>query len=294
MAKIKAAFEKIISVIPYIGKWRAVFLKHSYPGHFYSPITDLEWVRSRKNQIYDVHKPISDIDLNPIFQEEIANEIKSFYTEHKDFLSQCKNYTSDNIYFKGTDALVTHFLILKYKPSKIYEIGSGFSSALMYDINQVYFDGRIELLNIEPNPERLFTVLDKKNIHHLRAYIQDVDTHNFEALEDNDVLFVDSSHVSKTDSDLNYILFNILPQLKKGVIIHFHDIFFPFEYPMTWLEQGISWNEIFLLRAFLMNNTSYKIVFWNSYMAHWDEFKDVFNPEKNENTYCSSLWLQKI
>ena len=294
MAQIKSLVEKIISFIPYVGKWRSVFLKHSYPGHFYSPITDLEWIKSRKDKIYDVHKNILDVDLNESFQKAMAKELVSFHSEHKEFLLKCRFFIEDNIYFTGPDALTAHFLIRKYRPKKIFEIGSGFSSALMHDINSAELNSQTELLHIEPNPQRLFQVLDKNKIKYVKAHIQDVDPRLFEELSENDILFVDGSHVSKTDSDLNHVLFNILPRLNKGVIIHFHDVFYPFEYPMTWLEQGISWNEIFLLRSFLMNNSHYKILFWNSYIAHFDEFRDVFNPGYDENTFCSSLWLQKM
>ncbi len=80
------------------------------------------------------------------------------------------------------------------------------------------------------------------------------------------MLFIDSSHVSKTGSDLNFVLFDILPVLKSDVLIHFHDIFYPFEYPEEWVYEGRSWNEIYLIKAFLMCNSEFEILFFSHYL----------------------------
>lgn len=66
-------------------------------------------------------------------------------------------------------------------------------------------------------------------------------------------------------SDVNFEVFEILPRLKSGVIVHFHDICFPFEYPASWLDQGIFWNEAYLLRAFLMYNRDFSVLMYNNY-----------------------------
>src|SRR5690606_33895195 len=81
-----------------------------------------------------------------------------------------------------------------------------------------------------------------------------------------DILFVDSSHVLKTGSDVNHLLFQILPILKKGVLVHFHDIFYPFEYPKEWILSGRSWNEIYALRAFLTYNSNFKILLFSHFI----------------------------
>ena len=64
----------------------------------------------------------------------------------------------------------------------------------------------------------------------------------FDRLEANDVLFIDSSHVAKVGSDVTFILLRVLPRLKPGVIIHFHDIFYPYSYPVNWIREGFAWN----------------------------------------------------
>jgi hypothetical protein len=93
-----------------------------------------------------------------------------------------------------------------------------------------------------------------------------VPVENFLQLESEDILFIDSSHVSKFDSDVNYLLFHVLPSLKSGVVIHFHDVFKNFEYPDEWLKEGIYWNEQYLLRAFLQYNHDYEILLFSDYM----------------------------
>jgi hypothetical protein len=89
---------------------------------------------------------------------------------------------------------------------------------------------------------------------------------HFRQLEANDILFIDSSHVSKMASDLNHLMFNVLPLLRPGVLIHLHDIFYPFEYPPSWIvEENRSWNEAYLVRAFLEFNNDFEVLFFNHF-----------------------------
>ena len=95
----------------------------------------------------------------------------------------------------------------------------------------------------------------------VQTKIQHADKSLFSALEPNDILFIDTSHVAKAGSDVNYLLFEILPILKPGVLVHIHDIFLPDEYPKKWvIEDGRNWNEQYLVRAFLQYNPAFEIV----------------------------------
>lgn len=115
----------------------------------------------------------------------------------------------------------------------------------------------------------------------------------FENLGENDILFVDSSHISKANSDVNLIIFEILPRLKKGVYVHFHDIIYPFEYPKEWLEQKRAWNEIYILRSFLECNPAFEIVFFNSCM--WHLYKEEFISYFPQVSYAGvGLWIRKV
>ena len=122
--------------------------------------------------------------------------------------------------------------------------------------------------------------------------MQSVALENFKKLKANDILFIDSSHVSKTGSDVNYELFEILPNLASGVLIHIHDMFFPFEYPKEWVYEGRNWNELYMLRAFLNYNQDFDILLFSHYMheKHEKAFENM--PLTYENTGWN-LWLQK-
>ncbi len=110
-----------------------------------------------------------------------------------------------------------------------------------------------------------------------------------------DILFIDSSHVSKTGSDVNFLFFDVLPRLKKGVLIHIHDIFYPFLYPEKWVLGGINGNEAFLLRAMLSCSNRYRILFWTDHISKVNpEIFDTQNLDesKGEKKCGQSLWLQ--
>ena len=177
----------------------------------------------------------------------------------------------------------------------IIEIGSGFSSALMMDVNDIFFNSEIALNFIEPYPTRLKSLMsfrENKNAVLIQENAQDVDLNIFKKLQKNDILFIDSSHIVKTGSDVNYILFEILPILNEGVLIHFHDIFYPFEYPKKWVVNGRNWNESYFLKAFLMYNNNFEIILFSDYMHkfHKESFKKM--PLTYENT-GGNLWLVK-
>ena len=128
------------------------------------------------------------------------------------------------------------------------------------------------ITSINPDAARLRSRLleeDRSRVDIIEGPVQDVPVSTFSKLNENDILFIDSTHVLKTASDVHYELFSILPSLNKGVLVHFHDIQYPFEYPRQWLfEDNLSWNEIYALRAFLMYNSAFERVFWNGLFAH--------------------------
>jgi predicted O-methyltransferase YrrM len=181
------------------------------------------------------------------------------------------------------------------KPERVIEIGSGFSSALMLDVNEHFLENKTELTFVEPFPKRLnslLTELDAKQTNIVEALVQEVDLNIFKRLEKDDILFIDSSHIVKTGSDLHHIFFNILPIINSGVYIHFHDVFYPFEYPKTWVLNGFNWNEDYFLRAFLMYNSDFEIVLFSDYLHkfHKTAFKSM--PMSYNNT-GGNLWLVK-
>lgn len=191
--------------------------------------------------------------------------------------------------------MVWHCILRILKPSHVIEVGSGWSSAVLMDTNQYYLNNSVQMKFIEPYPERLKSTLKENDkLSLIETELQKVSLDEFEILNENDILFVDSTHVSKVGSDVNYLFFEILPRLNRGVYIHFHDIFFPFEYPREWIERGQIWNELYLLRAFLQNNQDYEIVYFQNMFEkrHQDLIKKVW-PLKFP-FYGGSLYIKKI
>ena len=133
---------------------------------------------------------------------------------------------------------------------------------------------------------------DEKEFFHWR--VQEVPLSVFDQLEAQDILFIDSSHVSKIGSDVTFIMLRILPRLKRGVLVHFHDVFYPFSYPVRWIREGRAWNESLFLRAFLVGNSQFQLVAFNSYAGY--SFPELFRdrlPAFLNNT-GASIWIRKV
>lgn len=257
--------EKILNQLPYIkGLKKQVdsFKQNTFVpnGHFYSPVVDQELVRKDETRIWkDLTTPsLEGIDLNVTEQLELLAEFETYYPDipFHETQTEGSRYYFQNPYYSYTDAITLYCFIRKFRPAKIVEVGSGFSSAAMLDTVD-HLDLRTGLSFIEPHPERLyhlFSSADKSKNTVLDTPVQRIELDVFTNLKDGDILFIDSSHVVKTGSDLQFLFFEVLPNLQKGVLIHFHDIFYPFEYPKEWIYGRRNWNEDYFLRAFLMYN----------------------------------------
>ena len=267
-------------------------------GHFYSPMPASEDLRANEDDVFGIPPAVRGIDLNEIEQVELLKTFGGLYSEQP-FTSTpqpSQRFCFDNPNFTYPDAIALYCMIRHLQPKRIVEIGSGYSSCVMLDVNELFFNNSIECTFIDPYPRLLRNLIkpsDRERIQILGHKVQEVDVRIFRELGPSDILFIDSSHVSKTGSDVNYIFFKVLPLLAKGVHIHFHDIFYPFEYPREWVFEGRSWNEAYLLRAFLQYNRSFKIRFFTSYLVH--KHRSVF---ESEMPLClanlpGSLWLEK-
>lgn len=188
-------------------------------------------------------------------------------------------------------------MINHLRPRRIIEVGSGFSSACMLNSAEHAGLPDFALTCIEPYPDRLKSLLretDYPRVEIIERPVQEVPPETVDTLMPNDILFINSTHVLKTGSDVHYELFYLLPRLRPGVFVHFHDIEFPFEYPSPWIfEENRSWNEAYALRAFLMYNEVFHVVFWPSLFAA------VFAPDIQRefplflrNSGCS-IWLRR-
>ena len=267
-------------------------------GHYYSPIPHREDIKHFKKKNDSLKPQLPDINLNREKQKQILSDYVKFYKDLPFPENKKENfrYFYNNDYFGYSDAIFLFSFLLKNKPKKIIEIGSGFSSAVILDTIENFFPKRPDVIFIEPNPERLNNLIfekDRNNFKLINKKLQETSIDIFSKLKTGDLLFIDSSHVIKYGSDLQTLFFNILPFLPEGVFVHFHDIFYPFEYPYEWLKKGIYWNEIYFLRAFLSYNYNWEIYFFNTYVSN--EFEDIISknmPQCLQNK-GGSLYIQK-
>jgi hypothetical protein len=278
---------------------------HISENHFYHPIPDL----SLLSEDYWVNPSgLRGIELNLPKQLEFLSEINEEYALHfnslplyKDEIKDPWEYYIQNHNFTSIDGEVLYSMIRKFKPRKIIEAGSGFTTFL---ISKAIEDEKKEnkeyeaIFNaIEPYPRDFL----RTNIPALTSFIekeiQDVPVELFGSLEENDILFIDGTHTLKFGSDVEFEFFKILPILKVGVLIHFHDIFLPLPYPKEWVyEYGWFWNEQYLLQAFLMYNNSFEIIWSGSMMHNYypQKLGGVFRSYKLLNGNPGSFWMRKI
>lgn len=213
---------------------------------------------------------------------------------HWSTLSTDKRYSRDNHMFPESDALVYHAIIREFRPKRIIEIGSGYSTAVAMDTAEKA-GLSINLTCIEPYPERLNSIIkDRDRLTLYQTVVQEVPLEKFDALESGDILFIDSSHVVKTGSDVVWNMLRILPRLKLGVLVHIHDIFWPFEYKPEWVDEGRDWTEIYLVHAFLLSNSDWKVVFFND--LAWRAFEDLVEDAAAHTAAQrpGGLWLRRV
>lgn len=245
------------------------------PGHFYSPIVDTEALAEERARIWPADPQVAGIEFDDashrhVLQDVLPRQLPAYdYPETLPDSDTLSSFYTRNSQFSWLDARALFALLREWRPRRIVEVGSGYSSLLMADVNRRFLGGDCEISCIEPYP-RPFLQAGVPGIARLLVQrVQDVPLREFSRLEAGDVLFIDSSHVAKTGSDVNHLYFEVLPRLAVGVRIHVHDIFLPHDYPQDWaVTDNRSWNEQYLLRALLMYSQAFRVVFGCSYAFH--------------------------
>jgi hypothetical protein len=204
------------------------------------------------------------------------------------------------------DSVTSFCMIRDIKPNIYFEIGSGLSTyyaSLALNKNKEIDNKSSRIICVEPYPYSKLKDID--NISLYQQEVQDVSADKFQVLEENDILFIDSTHILKIDGDVSYIYLEILPQLKKGVYIHIHDIPFPFNVPYPsdhWIfKRGFAmyWTEAMLLQALLCHSDTFEIVLSTPLIRYNDEsllkkhIPDYKGTTEDPNTF-SSIWLKKV
>lgn len=272
-------------------------------GHFYSPVVDTDELRGREGELWRRREVLPGIDLNPSAQRYVLEQVFPRHFPKFDYGAQQQDavdaegrqaYFTDNDQFSHIDAAALFVLLCELQPKRVVEVGSGFSTLLMVDVRNRFLGEGTRIECIEPYP-REFLRDPAYGISLIESKIQNVPLAYFESLQSGDVLFIDTSHVCKTGSDVNHLFLEILPRLQPGVYVHVHDIFLPEEYPHSWaIDENRSWNEQYLLQAFLINNAKVKVLFGTGFArtAFLQQAKDAVQGKLE--LYGGSFWFRTV
>jgi hypothetical protein len=263
--------------------------------NYYEP----QFNNQKTKQALSQDRPLPGIDWNISEQLKILNMFlcsQELVDIPKEKSSTLDFYLNNGTFVSG-DAEYWYQLIRSIKPRKIFEVGSGNSTLmaikairknceqdLNYNCNHVC---------IEPYE---IPWLEETGVSVVRKKVEDVELDFFSKLEENDILFIDSSHVIRPQGDVLFEYLELLPTLNKGVIVHIHDIFSPKNYLREWLEDEVRfWNEQYLLEAFLSHNSTWKIIGALNYLHHnhYEKLKSVA-PFLTPDREPGSFYIQRI
>ena len=241
----------------------------------------------------------------------LSDLMRQYYSEFAALPGYAVNLSAGfGLGYTEVDALLLYAMIRRLKPRHYLEVGSGLSTfycSLAAGLNNEEHHP-LQITCIEPYPyENLYTV---PGVEIIKREVQDVNVQTFTALEAGDVLFIDSSHVLRIDGDVPYLYLEVLPVIKPGVIVHIHDIPFPYNVPYPaeqWVlcsAEGapywpVFWNEAMLLQAFLAFNPSFEILLSPTLIRYHDEqyLKEnipLYKTVREEPNTFSSIWLKRV
>ena len=270
-------------------------------GHFYSPIPDVAGLDSRafpgafaRTMAFDDPRVLG-----------FATTVFAHATEFGRLVDERRTpFYWGNDQFPPADALAYYGVLRQLKPRRIVEIGSGFSSLVA--LAAVGANGSGAITCIEPFPRDFLR--NEAGVRLIPQAVQAVPDEVFSSLQAGDVLFVDSSHQVKCQSDVLDILFRVLDLVPKGVFVHFHDIFLPDDYPHFWLARnGIFFNEQYFLAAYLKGNAGFECRLPNAYLVRYlrgqyeamaagihQPESDHFVNREHGFIKAGSFWLEKL
>jgi predicted O-methyltransferase YrrM len=225
------------------------------------------------------------------------------FTRYRDKISEIKDHSQEtnedlptwnNGYFPGMDIINLYGIIAHFQPKKILEIGSGNSTKVARKaIRENELSTKIT--SIDPFPRANIDHLSDTVIRLPLEEVVDIDA-LISSLDSGDILFIDNSHRALPNSDVTICFLELLPQLKKGVIVHVHDIYIPFEYPQYMCDR--LYNEQYFLASMLLNNPHrYKTLLPNFYIHQTTDLHSVLNPfwslptMQNVEKHGGSYWL---
>lgn len=266
------------------------------PRTIYTPIPELPPAESTT---WTSPAPLVGIKLEP------AEHLKFLRTELSPFLSEFApplrpppddGFHLWNGYYQSVDAEVLYAMIRYLRPRRILEVGSGYSTLVTAAacVRNAAEGTPAELTAVDPSPRVAVSHPGLTRLDTSRA--EQMPLERFVALEEGDVLFVDSSHVVKLGGDVNFLVLDVLPRLQPGVVVHFHDVFWPYEYPRAWYLRGTYATEQYLLQAFLIGNRGYEVLFAAHALVrgHRGEVEALIpSLRARPDHYPAALWLRR-
>lgn len=241
---------------------------HILPVHFYSPVPDTTTLRSNYASRRFDDPASSGWSLNEAGQLALVDELSQYAGELAEIPETSTNgFSWENPAITASDAALYYCMIRHFRPRRVIEVGSGYSTLIA--ARACLRNGSSELISIDPFPPPFLTPAVPGVTRLVRAPAQELEPSFFaSSLGPGDILFIDSTHVSKADSDVNHLLLSVVPRLANGSIVHFHDIFLPWDYAESWIkEKHIFWNEQYLLLAFLLFNKSYQVLLGSQFLG---------------------------
>ena len=265
-----------------------------------SPVPDTRELLQNKHW-WAEETNLDNVNFGKEKQLQLCKEFSKFQNEFEG-LPSFSNLQSQGFGpgYGEIEALILHCFIRHFQPQNFIEIGSGTST--FFSSNALSMNLRegvtSHLTCVEPYPyQKLKSISCIEEI--LEKKVQDVAISFFQKLGNNDILFIDSSHIVKIGNDVNYLILDVLPSLQKGALIHFHDIPFPYLYPYPdfWIFERLAfWQEATLLKAFLINNKAFEIIYCSSWLhfKNPDILKSTFPVYDKSKHFPSSIWIRKI
>lgn len=228
-------------------------------SNYSSPVPEL---RSLDPARWSAPLPIQGIDLRLDRQRDLLARLRPFFAEFYALLDDAdvNGFDPANRMFGSFDAEALYAIVRDARPALVVEVGSGNSTLITARALEVNRDDGFpgEVVSIDPRPRLEMPPLSGHR--HISGRAEDAAESLLRDLREDDVLFIDSSHVVRTGGDVNYLILELLPQLPPGVLVHFHDVFLPWDYPREDIIEGKYWTEQYLLQAFLIENPRFEVV----------------------------------
>ncbi len=273
---------------------------HVQRNDYYSPLNDCDFLEKHPGLWRDNPDP-AEIDWRLEAQLKVAGEISRFAAELRGVPDlpplDGSHFAWNNNFWNNADAIAQYGLVRSRKPRRYVEVGCGWSSLLLKEeMDRNHNAGapaEVTLVEPYPNPNLFQHLPAQWQVH--RVMLQQAPLDIFDSLKAGDFLFYDGSHCAKAASDVNWFFFRLLPRLQPGVIIHLHDIHLPEDYADDVIfTRGQTWNEQYVLQAFLMHNAAYRILLANRYLFHRRTGALEQMCQGVQPAVGCSFWMEKI